>query len=97
MKSTFIVLGLGLSSLVFAHGPKAEQASEAVKAATQLFLKKNASETTKQFQSVSAVFTGHERLTVVIGTANNTKKFSYDCSENEMVEPVEWECTVLGD
>ena len=96
MKRSLLTLGLGLTSIVFAHGPKAEQASSAVEAATRLFLKSSSTELSKAFYSVSAVLAGHERFTVTITTNKGAEKNTYDCTEYELVEPVEWRCKLAN-
>lgn len=86
------VFGLLLfSSFALAHGPVAEQGSEAVRAATKMFLSSQPKEMTRQFQSVFADMTGHEQFKVVF-TLKDGKEFTYACMENEISEPVVWEC-----
>lgn len=97
MKNTFLgILALiGVTSFgtsAFAHGSIAHQASEAVESATKLFSAQQPKEVTRQFHSVLAESSGVERFHVTITLADQKSLFQYDCSENEVANPVVWEC-----
>lgn len=91
MKSVLISLTLFVSSSVFAHGTTAEQAVDSVEAAVALFQKTVPTDVRKKFQSIRAEKTGHEQFQVTIGLSDTTET-SYQCVENEEVDPVVWEC-----
>ncbi len=95
MYTKALFLSLFATSFAFAHGPKSEQASNAIKVATQSFQKSVAQEVSKRFQSVTAIRTGHEQFAITITTTEPVVKLAYDCSENEMVDPVVWECKAM--
>lgn len=95
MKKFLGVLGL-VSALVsgsaFAHGSISHQAAEAVEAATVKFQKEQPKEVSKLFHSVFAELSGIERFDVTIKLNDQKGEFKFDCSENEDVQPVVWEC-----
>ena len=89
------VLACSLFSLgAFAHGTPASQAAAAITVATNMFNASAARDVQRQFLGVSATLAGHERFTVTIALKNKTT-ISYDCIENEDVDPVVWECKAI--
>jgi hypothetical protein len=95
MKYVFSILTLLASGSAFAHGAVAQQGSDAIKAATGVFLAKATPAVRKEFYSVSATVAGHEQFAVVIMLKDQRTRFEYDCRENEEVNPVVWECAAL--
>ncbi|MGZ3694495.1 MAG: hypothetical protein ACXWQO_09965 [Bdellovibrionota bacterium] len=80
--------------LAFAHGSLAQQSSEAVKQATELFVRTQSPDLRRQFSSLTATLAGHEQFNVEISLKDRTL-FKYDCHENESVNPIIWECKAL--
>ncbi len=87
----FLIL-CSLSPLALAHGPIAEQASHAVDSATEVFLKSQPKDVQRRFYSVLATLAGHEKFEVFVTLNDKTTTFKYECTENELVDPVVWEC-----
>lgn len=92
MKFSALAALFFMSSLAFADGPIAHQASEAVEVATNMFSATQTPEIAKQFQSINATKVGHEQFAIVITLNDGKTAFAYMCEENESVQPVIWEC-----
>jgi hypothetical protein len=94
MKNLAALFLLTFPTLAMAHGSLAQQSSDAVKSATELFLRTKAPDLRRQFSSITATVSGNEQFAVEISLKDRTL-FKYDCRENESVKPVIWECTAL--
>jgi hypothetical protein len=91
MKTFVFAVATLASTLAFAHGSTAHQASEAISSAVKLF-SAQPKDVQRQFLSVAAVQTGHEQFDVAITLKDQTTQFHFACAENEDVDPVVWEC-----
>ncbi len=92
MKKVLFTFAILAPNLSFAHGQLAQQASDAIEVATEIFVSTQPQQVRSQFSSISATLTGHEQFAVFITLKDGTTKFTYNCVENEDVEPVIWEC-----
>jgi hypothetical protein len=91
MKKRFLFT-LIVAPMAFAHGPVAKQASEAVDVAVNHFIAKQPKDVQRQFASVFATKTGHEKFAVTIKLIDGKTQFAFNCIENEDVDPIVWEC-----
>jgi hypothetical protein len=94
MKTLLVAIVL-VSGSAMAHGPVSQQAVEAAKVAVTQFNKVQPHEVRKEFRSMTAEVTGHERVSVELRVKNG-QAYRYDCHENEDVKPVVWECQTLN-
>lgn len=97
MKSLIIktILATSISaaavSLAQAHGSKAIQAGEALKVVVADVQKNVSREDMRLFQSIKAELTGHEQFAVTVQFSDQ-RQLTYQCNENEEVEPAVWVC-----
>jgi hypothetical protein len=84
-----------LTSASWAHGPVSQQSIDAATVAVAHFNKVHPHDVRRQFKSLSAELTSHERFSIQLSLQNG-QTFLYDCQENESVKPVVWECRTLN-